>query len=51
MKLGNVFAFIFKWLGIKWLVNKIFIDWLGYSDCGCDDRQKALNEFKINRKL
>ena len=23
---------------------------LGYDDCGCDDRKRKLNEFKINRK-
>lgn len=50
MKLGDKLAFIFKWTGIKWLVNKIMIDWLGYKTCGCEGRQKALNEFKINRK-
>lgn len=50
MKLGDKLAFIFKWTGIKWLTKKIVINWLGYESCGCEDRQKALNEFKINRK-
>tara|TARA_R110001592_G_scaffold300208_1_gene571335 strand:+ start:326 stop:481 length:156 start_codon:yes stop_codon:yes gene_type:complete len=50
MKIGDKLAFIFKWTGIKWIVNKIVVDWLGYESCGCEDRQKALNEFTINRK-
>ena len=50
MKLGDTLAFIFKWIGIKWLVKKIVIDVLGYESCGCEDRQKALNNIKINRK-
>jgi len=41
LKLGDKLEFIFKWTGIKWLVNKIVIDWLGY--------ESALNNFKIDR--
>ena len=50
MKIGDKLAFIFKWTGIKWIVNKIVVDWLGYESYGCEERQKALNEFTINRK-
>lgn len=49
LKLGDKLAFIFKWTGVKWLTNKIIVDWLGYESCGCDERQESLNNFKINR--
>lgn len=39
IKIGDWIAFITKWTGIKWLVKKIY----GKKDCGCDKRQKALN--------
>jgi len=48
MKLGNILATIFKYTGIKWLVNKIVIDILGYESCGCAERQKKLNDIKID---
>lgn len=48
MKLGNVLEKIFKYTGIKWLVNKIVIDWLGYESCGCEERKKKLNHIKID---
>jgi len=50
LNIGDKLAFVFKWTGIKWLVEKITIDFLGYESCGCDKRQKALNNFKIKRK-
>ena len=28
LRLGDKLEFIFKWTGIKWLVNKIVVDWL-----------------------
>ena len=49
LKLGDKLAFIFKWTGVKWLTNKIVVDWLGYESCGCEERQESLNNFKINR--
>ena len=48
MKIGNALAKIFKYTGIKWLVKKIVIDLLGYQSCGCDERQKKLNEIEID---
>ena len=44
MKLGNVLEKIFKYTGIKWLVEKIVIDLLGYKSCGCDKRKEKLNK-------
>jgi hypothetical protein len=49
LKIGDKLEFIFKWTGIKWLVNKVVVDWLGYESCGCEERRDALNNFKINR--
>jgi hypothetical protein len=48
MKAGDFLALVFKWTGIKWLVNKIVIDWLGYESCGCKDRQARINEIHID---
>lgn len=48
MRLGDLLATIFKYTGVKWLVEKIVVDLLGYKTCGCEERQKKLNEFKIN---
>lgn len=47
MKLGNLLEKIFKYTGIKWLVEKIVIDLLGYETCGCDKRKEKLNHIKI----
>jgi len=51
IKLGNLIEFIIKILTLgqgkrisNWIANK-----LGYEDCGCDDRKKALNNIKIKR--
>ena len=49
LRIGDRLEFIFKWTGIKWLVNKIVVDWLGYESCGCEERRDALNNFKIDR--
>ena len=48
--IGDKLEVLFRYIGIKWLVKKIVIDWLGYESCGCEDRKKALNEIKIFRK-
>lgn len=52
MKLGDQLEKIFKVTGIKWLVEKIVIDFLGYKSCGCKERKDKLNELDIewNRK-
>jgi phage N-6-adenine-methyltransferase len=51
IKLGNLIELIIKILTLgqgkrmsKWIANK-----LGFEDCGCDDRKKALNNIKIKR--
>ena len=38
LRIGDKLEFIFKWTGIKWLVNKIVVDWLGYESCGCEEK-------------
>lgn len=48
MKLGDYLEWIFRKTGIKWLVNKILIDFLGYESCGCKERQAKLNDIHIN---
>lgn len=48
MKIGDILEVIFKYTGIKWLVNKVVVDWFGYKSCGCDDRKKRLNDLQIN---
>jgi len=49
MNLGDILETIFKKTGIKWLVEKIVIDILGYDSCGCERRKNKLNEIKFNR--
>ena len=49
MRLGDALEIIFKYTGIKWLVKKV-TGLMGMEDCGCEDRKKALNNIKINRK-
>jgi len=49
MRLGDLLETIFKHTGIKWLVKNT-ASLLGIEDCGCEDRKKALNKLKINRK-
>ena len=48
MRLGDLLATVFRYTGIKWLVKKIVVDLLRYESCGCEERQKKLNEFKLN---
>jgi hypothetical protein len=51
MKIGNVLETIFKYTGIKWLVELIVIKWLGYKSCGCDKRKEQLNNLtNFNRQ-
>lgn len=47
MRLGDALEKIFKVTGIKWLVEKIVIDFLGYKSCGCEERKDKLNEINI----
>lgn len=47
MKLGNIIEKITTYTGIKWLVNKIVVDWLGYESCGCDKRKEKLNNIDL----
>lgn len=49
MKLGTTLETIFKYTGIKWLVEKIVIDWLGYDDCGCEARRDKLDDLSVSR--
>lgn len=49
MKLGTLLEKIFKYTGIKWLVKKIVIDYLGYENCGCEDRKNKLDNLKFKR--
>tara|TARA_R110000765_G_scaffold229829_1_gene333309 strand:+ start:42 stop:197 length:156 start_codon:yes stop_codon:yes gene_type:complete len=49
MKLGTLLETIFKYTGIKWLVKKIVIDYLGYENCGCEDRKNKLDNLKFKR--
>ena len=48
MKSGDLLELVSRKTGIKWLVNKIMIDWLGYKSCGCKERQAMINEIHIN---
>ncbi len=50
MKIGTFLERIFKATGIKWLVEKIVIDILGYESCGCDRRRDKLDNLTIKRK-
>lgn len=49
MKLGTLLETIFKYTGIKWLVKKIVIDYLGYETCGCEERKNKLDNLKFKR--
>ncbi len=50
MKIGTYRERIFKATGVKWLVEKIVIDILGYESCGCDRRRDKLDNLTIKRK-
>ena len=45
MKLGTTLEKIFKFLGIAWVVKKIWGE-----DCGCEERKQKLDNIKILRK-
>ncbi len=49
IKIGTILETIFKYTGVKWLVKKIVIDWLGYKSCGCEERRDKLNSLTIKR--
>lgn len=46
--IGDFLEVLFRKTGIKWLVNKIVVDILGYESCGCDERRKKLNDIQLN---
>ena len=50
MLLGDLLEKIFIKTGIKWLVKKIVIDFLGYSTCKCEKRKLILNNYHKNFK-
>lgn len=50
MKIGTFLERIFKATGIKWLVEKIVIDFMGYESCGCERRRDKLDNLTIKRK-
>jgi hypothetical protein len=50
MKLGTILEKIFKYTGIKWLVELIVIRILGYKSCGCEERKKKLDSIKLHRR-
>lgn len=50
MKLGTILEKIFKYTGIKWLVELIVIKWLGYKSCGCEERKEKLDNIKFKRQ-
>lgn len=45
MKLGTTLEKIFRFLGIAWVVKKIWGE-----DCGCQERKEKLDNIKILRK-
>lgn len=45
MKLGTTLEKIFKFIGIAWIVEKIWGD-----KCGCKERKERLDEMKIFRR-
>jgi len=51
IKLGNLLEIIIKiiTLGQGKRIAKYIAKKMGYEDCGCDDRKKALNNIKIKR--
>jgi len=50
MKLGTLLEKIFKYTGIKWLVELIVIRILGYKSCGCEKRRDRLDNIKFHRR-
>jgi len=51
IKLGNLLEKIIKiiTLGQGKRISTYIAKKMGYEDCGCDDRKKALNNIKIKR--
>ena len=47
---GYLLEKIFIKTGIKWLVKKIVIDFLGYRTCNCEKRKLILNNYHKNFK-
>jgi hypothetical protein len=47
MKLGDLLEKIFKYTGIKWLVEKI-AKFYGYKNCGCESRKTKINNIFRN---
>jgi len=50
MKIGTFLERVFKATGIKWLVEKIVVDLLGFETCGCEERRDKLDNLTIKRK-
>ena len=50
MLLGDLLEKIFIKTGIKCLVKKIVIDFLGYRTCNCEKRKLILNNYHKNFK-
>ena len=50
MKIVTFLERIFKATGIKWLVEKIVVDLLGFETCGCERRRDKLDNLTIKRK-
>jgi len=51
MKLGNLIEKLINIITFRQgkRIAKFVANKLGYEDCGCDDRKKALNNLKIKR--
>ena len=50
MLLGDLLEKIFIKTGIKWLVKKIVIDFLGYRTCNCEKSKLILKNYHKNFK-
>lgn len=49
LKIGTKLEYLFKYTGIKWLVEKIVINLLGYETCGCENRKNKLDNLTFKR--
>lgn len=49
IKIGTILETIFKYTGVKWLVKKIVINWLGFETCGCENRRDKLDNLTFRR--
>ncbi len=45
MRLGDILEKIFYYMGIQWIVKKIWGE-----SCGCNERKETLNNLFIDRK-